>query len=224
MLNLLSDSWDRAEADRRLRPVRGRCVLHLCGSRPSFRPPSVDSSGRDSTKMMTASTAWTPSSSFCRRAFEGRHCYGSLCRRRDQRRRRSTRQGGQQARASDFGTDPYVGRIYSSPAFDLLETSGGGLLDLYRLTQGQEVNARKITREMLDLTSVVTGLPFGALKRPLGYVAGEGWSVRGTCEPLRGGERPRLRRARRNKRASMLAPCRWKLLVNYWEFSNGGFL
>ena len=25
---------------------------------------------------------------------------------------------------------------------------------------------------MLDLTSVVTGLPFGALKRPLGYVAG----------------------------------------------------
>lgn len=71
-----------------------------------------------------------------------------------------------------FGTDPYVGRIYSSPAFDLLETSGGGLLDLYRLTQGQEVNARKITREMLDLTSVVTGLPFGALKRPLGYVAG----------------------------------------------------
>lgn len=71
-----------------------------------------------------------------------------------------------------FGTDPYVGRIYSSPAFDLLETSGGGLLDLYRLTQGKEVNARKITREMLDLTSVVTGLPFGALKRPLGYVAG----------------------------------------------------
>lgn len=71
-----------------------------------------------------------------------------------------------------FGTDPYVGRIYSSPAFDLLETSGGGLLDLYRLTQGKEVNARKITREMLDLTSVVTGIPFGALKRPLGYVAG----------------------------------------------------
>ena len=49
-----------------------------------------------------------------------------------------------------FGTDPYVGRIYSSPAFDLLETSGGGLLDLYRLTQGKEVNARKITREMLE--------------------------------------------------------------------------
>ena len=71
-----------------------------------------------------------------------------------------------------FGTDPYVGRIYSSPAFDLIETSGGGLLDLYRLTQGKEVNARKITREMLDLTSVVTGLPFGALKRPLGYIAG----------------------------------------------------
>lgn len=70
-----------------------------------------------------------------------------------------------------FGKDPYVGKPMSSPAVDLFDSAiVNGLSDLYKNAQGEEVSRRRITRELLDLTSLITRTPAGALKKPLGYI------------------------------------------------------
>lgn len=71
-----------------------------------------------------------------------------------------------------FGKDPYVGKPMSSPAVDLLENSFKAITDLYRMYDGDDVSMRKITREMLDLLTLISRIPVGALKKPLGYGAG----------------------------------------------------
>lgn len=71
-----------------------------------------------------------------------------------------------------WGTDPYVGRIMTAPAYGLIEGSGKAIQQTVEILNDEDVNARSYTRNMLDLLSVVTGLPLGFLKKPLGYIAG----------------------------------------------------
>lgn len=71
-----------------------------------------------------------------------------------------------------YGTDPYVGKMLSTPALQLIGSSGSTVLDAARALNGEEVNARSATRNFLDLTTLITGVPTGPLKKPLGYAAG----------------------------------------------------
>lgn len=71
-----------------------------------------------------------------------------------------------------WGTDPYVGRIMTAPTYGLIEGSGKAIQQTVEILNDEDVNACSYTRNMLDLLSVVTGLPLGFLKKPLGYMAG----------------------------------------------------
>lgn len=71
-----------------------------------------------------------------------------------------------------YGDDPYAGRLFSSPALDLLSSSAQGVSDLANIMAGEDVNARRATRNIMDLMTIVTGVPLGAVKRPVGYLAG----------------------------------------------------
>lgn len=71
-----------------------------------------------------------------------------------------------------WGTDPYVGRIMTAPTYGLIEGSGKAIQQTVEILNDEDVNARSYTRNMLDLLSVVTGLPLGFLQKPLGYMAG----------------------------------------------------
>lgn len=84
-----------------------------------------------------------------------------------------------------WGTDPYVGRIMTAPAYSLIEGSGKAIQQTVEILNDEDVNARSYTRNMLDLLSVVTGLPLGFLKKPLGYMAGV---EAGDIQPANAGE------------------------------------
>lgn len=84
-----------------------------------------------------------------------------------------------------WGTDPYVGRIMTAPAYGLIEGSGKAIQQTVEILNDEDVNARSYTRNMLDLLSVVTGLPLGFLKKPLGYMAGV---EAGDIQPANAGE------------------------------------
>ena len=71
-----------------------------------------------------------------------------------------------------YGDDPYAGRLFSSPALDLLSSSAQGVSDLANIMAGEDVNARRATRNIMDLMTIVTGVPLGAVKRPVGYLSG----------------------------------------------------
>ena len=71
-----------------------------------------------------------------------------------------------------YGSDPYVGKMLSTPALQLIGSSGSMFLDAARALNGEEVNVRSATRNFLDLTTLLTGVPTGPLKKPLGYAAG----------------------------------------------------
>lgn len=73
-----------------------------------------------------------------------------------------------------YGTKPYTGRIMSSPAIDLVGNAGLGVLDIYKIVTDdeKEANARNAARHFLDLATVVTRLPLGAIKNPVGFAAG----------------------------------------------------
>jgi hypothetical protein len=71
-----------------------------------------------------------------------------------------------------YGSDPYVGKMLSTPALQLIGSSGAFVLDAAAALNGEEVNARSATRNFLDLTTLITGVPTGPLKKPLGYAAG----------------------------------------------------
>lgn len=84
-----------------------------------------------------------------------------------------------------WGTDPYVGRIMTAPAYGLIEGSGKAIQQTVEILNDEDVNARSYTRNMLDLLSVVTGMPLGFLKKPLGYMAGV---EAGDIQPANAGE------------------------------------
>lgn len=86
-----------------------------------------------------------------------------------------------------FGKDPYVGKPMSSPAIDLFDSAiVNGLSDLYKIAQGEEVSRRRITRELLDLFSIISRTPAGALKKPLGYVGNVMDGEESTDNPIYG--------------------------------------
>ena len=62
----------------------------------------------------------------------------------------------------------------SSPAIDLVGNAGLGVLDIYKIVTDdeKEANARNAARHFLDLATVVTRLPLGAIKNPVGFAAG----------------------------------------------------
>jgi hypothetical protein len=84
-----------------------------------------------------------------------------------------------------WGEDPYQGRMMNAPAFDALATGGSSLLQWMKAFEGEDYNARSAVRGTLDLLSIVTRLPLGALKKPLGYAAGV---ASGDIEPESVGE------------------------------------
>lgn len=73
-----------------------------------------------------------------------------------------------------YGTKPYTGRIMSSPAIDLVGNAGLGVLDIYKIVTDdeKEANARNAARHFLDLATVITRMPLGAIKNPVGFAAG----------------------------------------------------
>ena len=72
-----------------------------------------------------------------------------------------------------WGDDPFVGRAVNSPAIDMIESAIAGINNMIDMAGDEnEVKARTATRNILDLLSVATRLPVGALKKPLGYAAG----------------------------------------------------
>lgn len=84
-----------------------------------------------------------------------------------------------------WGEDPYQGRMMSAPAFDALATGGSSLLQWMKASEGEDYNARSAVRGTLDLLSVATRLPVGALKKPGGWLAGY---LAGDIEPESMGE------------------------------------
>lgn len=70
-----------------------------------------------------------------------------------------------------WGDDPYQGRLLNAPAFDAIGAGGSSLLQWLKAAEGEDFNARSAVRGTLDILSVVTRMPFGALKKPLGYVS-----------------------------------------------------
>lgn len=72
-----------------------------------------------------------------------------------------------------WGDDPFVGRAVNSPAIDMIDSAIAGINNMIDMAGDEnEVKARTATRNILDLLSVATRLPVGALKKPLGYAAG----------------------------------------------------
>lgn len=71
-----------------------------------------------------------------------------------------------------WGEDPYQGRMMNAPAFDILATGGTSVLQWMKAAEDEDFNARGAVRGTLDLLSVATRLPLGALKKPGGWIAG----------------------------------------------------
>ena len=71
-----------------------------------------------------------------------------------------------------YGQDPFVSNTLSTPALGLIESSGSFLLDAARAANGADINGRRAMRNFIDLSTVITGVPLGPLKKPVGYLAG----------------------------------------------------
>lgn len=71
-----------------------------------------------------------------------------------------------------YGQDPFVSNTLSTPALGLIESSGSFLLDAARAANGADINGRRAMRNFIDLSTVITGVPLGPLKKPAGYLAG----------------------------------------------------
>jgi len=69
-----------------------------------------------------------------------------------------------------FNDKPYDDRVLSSPAISVLETSIRVPVDIYDYFMGQGDASRTI-KDTLTLATLLTGVPFQALARPLGYAA-----------------------------------------------------
>lgn len=63
-------------------------------------------------------------------------------------------------------------RLVSIPAESVLTSTFDAARQIGELMYGEDVNARSTVRNTLDAMTVITGAPFSALKRPLGYAAG----------------------------------------------------
>lgn len=71
-----------------------------------------------------------------------------------------------------WGDDPYAGRLFGAPVVDMLDGGVSAIGEWMKAAEGDDYNARRAVRGTLDLLSIVTRMPVGALKKPLGYSAG----------------------------------------------------
>ena len=81
--------------------------------------------------------------------------------------------------ANRFNMNPNDDRMSISPAVSALDSFGGTVYAAYKLAVEGEVNRRGV-KDSLTLIGLVTGLPAGALARPLGYLTA---LERGDTEP-----------------------------------------
>lgn len=71
-----------------------------------------------------------------------------------------------------WGDDPFVGKPLGSPGLEVVYGASDLLEDLYDYAQDKDVNARSAARHFTDLMALITRVPVGAFKKPLGYLAG----------------------------------------------------
>jgi hypothetical protein len=69
----------------------------------------------------------------------------------------------------------YDDRISVSPAVSMLEavTRTAFLHPYQALSEDKDVNMQRVVRDVLTTVGLATGLPLGALARPIGYAVGE---------------------------------------------------
>ena len=82
---------------------------------------------------------------------------------------------------------PADDRVSLSPVVSLLEAGVGAPVSVYEAL-AEDGSARKATRDLASLLTMLTGLPFVALARPLGYTAGV---AAGEIEPTSGADAAR---------------------------------
>lgn len=70
-----------------------------------------------------------------------------------------------------FGSNPYNDKLVSVPVESLVENSLKAIPSLYKALAG-EGSAKTAARNTLDALTAVTGMPFSAVKKPVGYLAG----------------------------------------------------
>lgn len=75
------------------------------------------------------------------------------------------------ASVSRFNNNPADDRMSISPAVTLLEAGVGLPSDVYKAIRG-EAKAQNVVRDAAAAATLITGLPFYAAARPLGYAAG----------------------------------------------------
>lgn len=71
-----------------------------------------------------------------------------------------------------FAPNSFNARLVSIPVESLFDNTVSAGRQLTSILYGEDVNARSTVRNTLDALTVITGAPFSALKRPLGYAAG----------------------------------------------------
>ena len=90
-----------------------------------------------------------------------------------------------------FGNNPYNDKLVSVPVMSLFENSAEGAKNLLLLLFSEEYDPdpRRAARNTLDLLTLMTGIPFSGVKKPVGYlagVAGDEYSVDNPVDFTRG--------------------------------------
>jgi hypothetical protein len=75
-----------------------------------------------------------------------------------------------QASLNAFNSKVSDDRIAVSPAIQALEAAGRVPGDLYHAAKGDHVSGKQVARDSLTLIGLLSGLPAGALSRPVGYL------------------------------------------------------
>lgn len=74
------------------------------------------------------------------------------------------------AAVNSFNNKPYDDKLSVSPGLSTMETVAGTPAEIAKLLQGKG-DASRTTKDTLTMLGLITGLPLGALGRPLGYAA-----------------------------------------------------
>lgn len=85
-----------------------------------------------------------------------------------------------------FGNNPYNDKLVSVPVMSLFENSAEGAKNLLLLLFSEEYDPdpRRAARNTLDLLTLMTGIPFSGVKKPVGYLAGVAGDEYGVDNPV----------------------------------------
>lgn len=80
--------------------------------------------------------------------------------------------GGQLLNASlnNFNGNRYDDRLSISPVVSFLETFSGVPAEVYKAMNGEMKSSKKVTKDVLSLVGVASGLPVGPVGKPIGYL------------------------------------------------------